>query len=418
MSGSAQRLRAGVGGRVAGHWSALLRCFRGAHRWLTSRLAGVSLLGRVVILAGVGSWLAGWWFGWRELMVIAGGCFLISVLCALFIVRRSPVSIEIRMDPPRVVAGDSSFGQVTVKSASSRRTLPTRVELAVGDSLAEFNVDSLEPGFAAEELFVVPTDRRGVIGIGPATAVRGDPLGLFSRQMASSPRCELIVHPVTVALEPFGSGLLRDLEGLTTAQLSPSDLAFHALREYVPGDDRRHIHWRSTARTGRLQVRQFQDTRRSTLCAVVDAQPDAYADEEEFEVAMQIAGSVARRACADGLAAVVAAGDQAGSGVVPHALLDPLARARLSAAVPDLASLVERAVSRGADISVAVLVSGSRASDAGVQRAASRFPIDVSVLGLKVVPDEPMRLRGRGRAVIAQLPELRDLPSLVGSELP
>ena len=59
-----------------------------------------------------------------------------------------------------------------------------------------------------------------------------------------------------------------------------SDLAFHALREYQPGDDRRYIHWRSSAKAGRLLVRQFLDTRRSHLSIVVDADPDLYAGGE------------------------------------------------------------------------------------------------------------------------------------------
>ena len=59
-----------------------------------------------------------------------------------------------------------------------------------------------------------------------------------------------------------------------------SDLAFHALREYQPGDDRRYVHWRSSAKHGRLLVRQFLDTRRSHLAVVVDTDP-GYAGGED-----------------------------------------------------------------------------------------------------------------------------------------
>ena len=55
-----------------------------------------------------------------------------------------------------------------------------------------------------------------------------------------------------------------------------SDLAFHALREYQPGDDRRYIHWRSSAKAGRLLVRQFLDTRRSHVTVLVDTDPEQY----------------------------------------------------------------------------------------------------------------------------------------------
>jgi uncharacterized protein (DUF58 family) len=383
----------------------------------TRVLGAVSPLGRTVVVLGVIAWVAGWWLGWAELMVVAGACLLLLVLSGLFVIGRSAVTIDIRLEPPRVVAGDSSAGQVTVRNGSSRRSLPCQIELPVGAGTAVFNVSSLAGGEENEELFIVPTVRRTVIPVGPATSVRGDPLGVFHRKAASSPATELIVHPKTVALNPFGSGLLRDLEGLTTADLSPSDLAFHALREYVPGDDRRHVHWRSSARAGRLLVRQFHDTRRSTLCAVVDGQPDAYGDEDEFELALEVAGSVAMRACRDGLSTVVAAGDQAGVGVVPHALLDALARASLNRRSPDLTTLVGRASARGADISYALLISGSARSEAELQRAAARFPIDVSVVAVRIVPGDPAGIRGRGRATVVQLGTLTDLPALMRMEV-
>ena len=154
--------------------------------------------------------------------------------------------------------------------------LPILVELPVGLSAARFVLPPLTPGDAHEELFVVPTSRRGVIQVGPATTVQGDPLGLMRRTLTWTERTELFVHPRTVALESLGAGLLRDLEGSTTEDVSMSDLAFHALREYQPGDDRRYIHWRSSAKAGKLLVRQFLDTRRSHVTVIVDPDPEQY----------------------------------------------------------------------------------------------------------------------------------------------
>ena len=116
----------------------------------------------------------------------------------------------------------------------------------------------------------MPTDRRAVIPIGPPSAVRTDPLGLLRRDAVEQAAVELFVHPKIIGLDSLSPGLQRDLEGQATRDLSTSDLAFHTLRDYVTGDDRRHVHWRSTAKAGRLLVRQFQDTRRSQLTLVVD----------------------------------------------------------------------------------------------------------------------------------------------------
>ena len=104
------------------------------------------------------------------------------------------------------------------------------------------------------------------------------------------------MHPKTVALAGSAAGFIRDLEGMPTTDLSSADVSFHALRDYVPGDDRRHIHWKTTARTNKLMVRQFEETRRAHLAISLSINTDEYASDEEFELAISAAASIGRQA--------------------------------------------------------------------------------------------------------------------------
>jgi uncharacterized protein (DUF58 family) len=377
----------------------------------------ITPLGRAVFVVGVMAWIAGWWLGWQELLVFAGGCLVLLLLAMLFVVRPPALRTEVILEPSRVEAGNPAAGQVKATNGSSRRTLPLQIELPVGSGVATFDIPSLAPADMTEELFVIPTQKRGVICVGPAMSVRGDPMGLFQREASNGVGLELMVHPHIVGLGPFGSGLLRDLEGLTTKDLSVSDLAFHALREYAPGDDRRYVHWRSSARAGRLLVRQFQDTRRSTLCIVVDGHPGSYGDEEEFETALEVAASLGARACKDELSTTLVAGDQAAIGSVSYVLLDVLSRAQLHPKATDIGDHVSRAISKGAEISFGVIVSGSAREAKDLQRAASRFPVDVRVIAIRVTPNEQPSVRAGGRAAVAQLRRLSDLPGIMSIEV-
>ncbi|NHA00101.1 DUF58 domain-containing protein [Nocardioides sp. W3-2-3] len=108
-----------------------------------------------------------------------------------------------------------------------------------------------------------------MLDVGPVVAVRADPLGLLRREAHLSRMDRLYVHPRTLRVEGSAAGLVRDLEGRTVPKVSDNDVSFHALRGYVAGDDRRHIHWKSSAKTGTLMVRQFEETRRSHLLTLV-----------------------------------------------------------------------------------------------------------------------------------------------------
>ena len=81
---------------------------------------------------------------------------------------------------------------------------------------------------------------------------------------------------MSTALAPLPVGFAKDLEGPTSDASPAGDVAFHALREYELGDDHRHIHWMSSARTGTLMVRHYVDNRRPNLTVVVDTEIDSY----------------------------------------------------------------------------------------------------------------------------------------------
>jgi uncharacterized protein (DUF58 family) len=203
------------------------------------------------------------------------------------------------------------------------------------------------------------------------------------------------------------------LEGLTTQNVSVSDLAFHSLRDSAQGDDRRYVHWRSSASAGKLLVRQFNDTRRSTLSIVVDSNGSSYGDPEDFEMALQVAGSIAVRATRDGFQALLVAGGQVVAGNVPHVMLDGISRAQLGGAEADLVKTAARAAVRGEDTSLAVLVSGSRSPAEVLQRASVRFASEIQVVVVRVVPGQPPAIGASGHAVLLQLSQLSDLQGLI-----
>jgi uncharacterized protein (DUF58 family) len=371
----------------------------------------VTALGRGVLLLGLGCWVLAWRGGWAELMVVAAAAWLLVALSVLLTLGRSKLAVALVADPQRVVVGAPAAGSVTVRNVSSRPLLPLGLELPIGAGAARFTMPLLAPGAEHEELFVVPTHHRGVVAVGPATTVRGDPIGLLRRSVTWTGAMEIFVHPITVRIDSLGAGILRDLEGQTTNELSTSDLAFHTLREYQPGDDRRYIHWRSSAKAGRFMVRQFLDTRRSHVAVVVDSSEAAYGDADHFELAVSAAASIAVRVAQDGQEVTVVAGEHAAPGDHGPRILDTFSRAELSG--HGLADLARRAVRMAPDTSLAVLVTGPATPFEQMRRAANEFAVETRVVTLQIDPSRPTALRATPRLSVLSLQRLGDLASLL-----
>ncbi|WP_454049226.1 DUF58 domain-containing protein [Cellulomonas sp. Marseille-Q8402] len=375
-----------------------------------TRLSGV---GWGAGLLGLAAAVVGVLLGWVEL-ASAGAVGVVAVLVAVAMTwGRLPQSVRLDLADRRVRVGERAFGGVVVSAPGTRRTRAVRLELQVGAGRAELDVPALGPGEEHEELFAVPTDRRAVVTVGPVRAVRGDPLGLAVRHAVTTGSEELYVHPRVVMLTGANAGLLRDLEGGSTRDLSDMDLAFHALRDYVVGDDRRSIHWKSTARRGQLTVKQYEDTRRTQTAVALATDARDYRhghDDAELELAVSVVASLGVQVLADEHPLEVLAGAGRVRTTARRPFLDDC-----SAIVcgPDgtASSLLGRRIAREApDVTLAFLVTGSVVPDADLRAAARHVPEGTRTLVVSCVPGAEVEVRTQRGLSLVRLGALDDLP--------
>jgi uncharacterized protein (DUF58 family) len=395
-------LRSGAAA-TAGAWAGL----RGR---LAPVLGVVSAFGWCVLALVVAAWCAALLLRWQEAGVVAVALSVALLAAVAFVLGRLRYTVLLDVAARRVVVGDRAVGRLLVRNDSPRPMLPAVMELTVGKGIATFPVPRLGAGGEHEELFAVPTQRRAVIPIGPVRSVRADPLGLLRRELVWTEPEELFVHPRTLPLSGSSTGYLHDLEGRVTPDISDSDVSFHALRDYVPGDDRRHIHWKSTARTGQLMVRQFEETRRSRLAVILSTRAEDYADPDEFELAVSVCGSLGLQAIREdgGLAVLVQQGRVRGDHRTR--LLDDLTRLELAPARTTLADIARVAAATVTDASVVAVVVGSTVTPTDLRAAAVRLPVDARLVALRCSPGAAV---SRGRVADMQvltLGELAELP--------
>jgi len=305
--------------------------------------------------------------------------------------------------------GERVPGQVDVYNPTGRRLAAVTVQVPVGAGLAEFPMPSLAPRTGLDEVFVVPAERRGIIPIGPVHTVRQDPVGLVRLETVLAQRFDLYVHPRTIAIPSMSQGFVRDLEGQPTRDLTTSDVAFHALREYQSGDDRRSIHWKSTAKTGTFMVRQYEQTRRSHLLVALSLANADFAADEEFELAVSVAGSLGIRAIRDARTVSVQVSSRSLATLTPTRLLDDLSGIDLAADAADLRALARQAATAVAGLSVAFLVCGSATSLAALRAAAAGFPLGVEVVAVVCDPGARPGLRRAGALSVLTIGFLDDL---------
>ena len=381
--------------------------------WARARrpLGVASALGWSVLLSGIAALSIGVAFGWAEFLGVASVVLLTVVAAIPFVLTNPHYAARVELASERVVVGEQAVGRVLVQNTAARTSPSARIELPVGRAQAEFRVPRLAPGEEHDDLFSIPTQRRAVLTLGPITSVRTDPLGLLRRTVDWTDPVELFVHPRVVPLSSETIGIIRDLEGLPTRDLADDDVSFHALREYVAGDDLRHVHWRSTARTGTLMIRQFEQTRRSHLVLVLSTRLSDYADENEFELAISIAGSIGLSALRGGKALSILT--SSGQLICPTAtaLLDGLSaiEGESGARARGISDIAQEVTAHAPQASVVAFITGSGSAPVELRTGSLRVPATVRTMGVRAHTAGDLARRAVGDFAYIEVPELASL---------
>jgi uncharacterized protein (DUF58 family) len=288
---------------------------------------------------------------WPQLL----GCALLGLVGASLLAVWRPLRLQVRIDlPDRVVVGKPFETAVVVRNLSGRpaRAFVVRHRWLTGRRLVAPHAAFVD-GLKARGEIVVRTTRTPVArGVLAASEVRIDataPFGFFSRYVVVPVSRELLVLPLlATASAPRVAG---GEGGGASIRTIGADAG--GVRDWRPGDQARHVQWRSTARTGRLSVLEREQVSGGALVVLIVGRNG----EATFEAAISRAASACSLALRRRTTVLIARAD---GGCVrartEGALLELLARADVPEPLSEAA--LQRALRGAANGGQVLLANG------------------------------------------------------------
>ena len=351
------------------------------------------------------------WLNWHEFVQLGVVAFGLLLVGLLWQVLPGTPTAELELRPTLLVeGGPTATATLHVQAGAAPMLLP-KLTIPVGRHEVSLRLPFLAPFAHHTESFRLPAMPRGVYVVGPVSYEKTDPVGLVSRRFDTGSALEMLVAPRVTDLSLFAGGLTNDLDGATSQQLSMSDLAFHALREYVPGDDLRHVHWRSSAKAGELLVRQYHETRRGHVTILVDGHQSSYRRLRDFELAVSVAASIALRAVRDDFDTYLRCGSHTARGRSAAGMTDVACRFMVDVEDDYLAQSAD-AASAGSGTGLVVQVTGPERDLVELDSVARRFDQGADWLVVRADSESEARLADAPRfreLVVPGLSHLRDL---------
>jgi uncharacterized protein (DUF58 family) len=369
---------------------------------LTPRGVSALVLGSLLVTLG------GWW---RYPGVLGLGAALVLLVVAAVgsVLLPAPVRAR-RTVRPRTVHRLGACAGTLALTGTSRR-LPVRLDAVdlIGGTPIGIEVPPLRPGEETTVDYPIPTTRRGVLPIGPLELRRPGLAGLASARRSLGEVTEVRVVPRVLPVRGLPSGVRRGHVGADErVERGGTDLV--GLREYVPGDDLRRLHWATSARTGMLVVREDADPARPHLAVLLDDRAASHPDADGFEDAVEAAASLLAAAVAGGhpvrLLSVCGGVDVE----VPAGVLEDDTTLRALAEIQPVAGVDASLSVPVRDLDVVAVVSGAGADRASLLLAAGRASVGV-VMVVDPAATGPSA-QAVGGALVLTGPRAEDLVSL------
>ncbi len=268
-------------------------------------LEGLTGRGRAFLAAGITSTTAGVMLDQRDLVRVGALLIALPLAAAAFLTRaRYRIAAERRIDQGRAVIGGivrveievRNLGRLATPLLLAQDALPPELG-AAADGGARFVLDRIPADTRRTVSYGVRPEQRGRYEIGPLSVRLADPFGFCQILRTFSATNHLRVLPEVVALPSGGLGGQWSAGGDGRQHgISTSGEQDATTRPYVTGDDRRRVHWRTTARTGELSVRREEQPWQSKATLLIDTREDAHSPgfpSASFEVAVSAAASFA-----------------------------------------------------------------------------------------------------------------------------
>ena len=141
--------------------------------------------------------------------------------------------------------------------------------------------------------------RRGEYKIGPLVVRTSDPFGMFPQEVVFGSEETILVNPKIIDIPDFATTSIQHLGETSRRQRTrvlSTDVA--SVREYESGDDLSKIHWLSTARTGQMMVKQFDQGSSGDMWVLFDQHSNSVVNNDidsTDEIAATVAASVIDR---------------------------------------------------------------------------------------------------------------------------
>lgn len=251
--------------------------------------------GWLVVAAAALQLVAGRLLGVLEL-IVTGVATGTAVVASVVFVWASGLRLDVRREisPPKVHAGTPSTVELRIHNAG-RHTTPVLLvhDRVTGTRGVSMMLAPLLAGEEAPVAYRLPTDRRGVLGVGPLVFELSDPFGLARTRTPAASSAELTVFPRIDSVVPIPHTTGDDPHAGADHPnaLGRSGEDFYALRQYVVGDDLRRVHWPSTARHDELMVRQDELPWQSRATILLDTR-SVTADDDVLELLISAAASL------------------------------------------------------------------------------------------------------------------------------
>lgn len=248
---------------------------------------GIAVLGASVVL-----YVAGLSAGYPLFRALAGTGVAVVAAAVLLSVRRPAVTVSREVHPDRVERGKAALATLRVSNPSARRHPGFTAADRAGEIRRRVTIRALPGNGEATYHYELPTQKRGRMTVGPLQLERSDPLGLTRSGRPAGEHATLWVHPRRHPVRTVrGSHPRHHHEGRAADDSLRGSTDLRDVREYVIGDEVRHLHWKATARTGQLMVREYADPDQPRLTVLLDDRAFALT-AELFEEAVEVAASI------------------------------------------------------------------------------------------------------------------------------